>query len=328
MKTTKRLAALMESLFDGVEEILFSFVNFCLDLEPFSCFEICLLIEDLKIEMSKMSKYSFEAILLDKLDEKMKESTNQFIKEQLRGIEEQKQMFFTSKKKTDLLSFSKALPLFISFLEQSLKLGAEEASSEMRDGIFSIMEKFTQKVFDSLTAIERELDDKLTSSRILLENDYFLYSNLRPLKIPLLDRFVKDFKNRYESSMEMFTNESVLVALGKISEFSDGIRELCKSYNPEEIIYQSAYSKQSAKKVLSQLGSKDVKKSLEAVHKRLLKQFADESGGLIQVLWRNIQEAYLKKFDSICSTVEMVYKNETLISISKADILNIFTEIK
>lgn len=143
-------------------------------------------------------------------------------------------------------------------IENSLQNISSNRQGDHNLWVDEVMEKFVVKVFDSLTTLERDIDDKLISSKISLENDYYLYSNLRPLKISFLDRYVREFKHRYESNLEIFTKESVTLAYGKISEYVDAIQDMLKSYNPEEIPYQVAFSYTNAKKILNQLSSKDV----------------------------------------------------------------------
>ncbi len=67
---------------------------------------------------------------------------------------------------------------------------------------------------------------------------------------------------------------------GKMIDFADGVGLLMRSTPANEITLHAAYSKSNFKRVSKEYGSKDVRKSIETLSKRVQKHFAaDEDDG-------------------------------------------------
>lgn len=112
LKVAKRIFAMMQSLFDGLDRLLTIFIHSCYDIESFSIFEMILITENVKSSLDSASKWSFEHNLVEKIQDQLSSLGVQFIDGQLKAIEEQRLMLLSSKKKIDLFSFTKSLPVF------------------------------------------------------------------------------------------------------------------------------------------------------------------------------------------------------------------------
>jgi hemerythrin len=59
-------------------------------------------------------------------------------------------------------------------------------------------------------------------------------------------------------------------------DFGDGIDSLLRSTPANEVSLHSAYNRQAAKRLVKEYSSKDIRKSIEALSKRVIKHFDDE----------------------------------------------------
>jgi len=64
----------------------------------------------------------------------------------------------------------------------------------------------------------------------------------------------------------------------KILDYFEGIERLLKTTAPTEVQNNSAYSKSALKKVVKEYNSKDVRKHVDALFKRVEKHFEDDGG--------------------------------------------------
>lgn len=97
---------------------------------------------------------------------------------------------------------------------------------------------------------------------------------------------------------------------------------MLKTNQPEEVAYQVRYNKKSARKAL-QITAKEVKKNVDQLFKKAQKQFPDE--GLLHVVWRNIQEEFLKKWNRFEKVSQMVYSEAFLFP--SQELIQMFAEI-
>jgi hypothetical protein len=97
--------------------------------------------------------------------------------------------------------------------------------------------------------------------------------------------------------------------------------------NPEEVAYHPQYNKGSLRKVTSQFPASDVKKGLASLYKRAEKHFADEDG-LLQVVWRGIQEDVLHQIEKMNDLIARCYGDAGIeLDFKVHDVLGYFSEI-
>ncbi|KAF8353645.1 sec-3, partial [Pristionchus pacificus] len=162
---------------------------------------------------------------------------------------------------------------------------------------------------------------------VRFENYHQLYQTLSEQKINCLDHYRKEAKRMTEENIEMYVREHMGRPLEKIHLFFDSVSRAKDRIRAEEIAYQQQFSKMELKKVISQYPGKEVRKGLEQLYKKLEKHLVDNSS-LLQVVWRNMQEAFIKQMQSYQQIMAECYPNSKIeLEVSIDDVLSYFSDI-
>jgi hemerythrin len=81
---------------------------------------------------------------------------------------------------------------------------------------------------------------------------------------------------------------------------------MMKTSTPEEVGFHMNYNKIQLRKVIAQYPAKEIKKSLEQLYKRVDKHFSEEEG-LLQVVWRGIQEEFIRQHEKMEDLIRQCY---------------------
>ncbi|VDK63038.1 unnamed protein product [Gongylonema pulchrum] len=80
------------------------------------------------------------------------------------------------------------------------------------------------------------------------------------------------------------------------------------------------------KRVISLYPGKEVKKGLEQLYKKIEKHLIDDSP-LLQVVWRNMQDEFLKQLKHYNEVMGQCYPNSRIdLEVSIQDVLNYFSQ--
>lgn len=74
----------------------------------------------------------------------------------------------------------------------------------------------------------------------------------------------------------------------------------------EEVGYQMAYSKTELRRLIQLYPGKEVKKGLQNLYMKVEKQLCEEAG-LLQVVWRGMQEDFIKQYMDIQKLIIKCY---------------------
>ena len=121
----------------------------------------------------------------------------------------------------------------------------------------------------------------------------------------------------------MFTNAVSLTSSHQ--EYFEGVERLLKTTAPSEISSNSSYSKSSLKKVVKEYNSKDIRKHVDALFKRVEKHFDEASekattedasastgiapGTVMVGVWRACEEELLRITDLFNKRITQCYKD-------------------
>ncbi|RUS25748.1 exocyst complex component Sec3-domain-containing protein [Jimgerdemannia flammicorona] len=196
----------------------------------------------------------------------------------------------TSKKRKGILPFVRTFPLFAVRLETALAPASEDSHS--RRLVDAAYEKVVKTMFDSLEAIAKESDQTGDDKEQL---------NVHIMTI-----------GRWQY---------------RVDEFFEGVDNAIKTAAPEEVGYQMAYNKAQLRKVLSQFPAKEIKKSLENLYKRVDKHFSEEEG-LLQVVWRGIQEEFIQQHEKMEFLIRKCYPETGMqLEFTIQDLLGMMSEL-
>ena len=99
------------------------------------------------------------------------------------------------------------------------------------------------------------------------------------------------------------------------------------SKSPQEVGFQLSFSKAELRKVVSAFPGREIKKGLETLYERVDKHFCEEEG-LLQVVWRGIQEGFIEQHAHFTDLIHRCYpETEVELPFTIADLLSYFSDI-
>ncbi|ORX62016.1 hypothetical protein DM01DRAFT_1315340 [Hesseltinella vesiculosa] len=306
VKIAKKLRNLMDILFESLEPTLVPLVELALKTDPTQSAGMMTAVE---YQMYKWQGTDQEFIyaFFESLFMRLVRSFRQFVAEQIKIIEDTK---INSKKRRGILSTFRVFPLFVQRLELSAQ--STEPESQTRQTVNAAYEKIISSMMSSLDTIAKESDEggddkeQLNASIMYIENMHHYYHALRSMKLPLLEASVKDAKAKYESTLASYIRAVVRRPLGKLVEFFDGVEALLRTSTPEEVAFHVNYNKTQLRRVLSGYPPREIHKAMEQLYKRVDKHFSEEEG-LLQVIWRGIQEDLIRQHERMERLINRCY---------------------
>ncbi|VDO32030.1 unnamed protein product [Onchocerca flexuosa] len=181
---------------------------------------------------------------------------------------------------------------------------------------------------------------KSPAAVVRFENYHYFYSVLSELKIDCLDVQRKEAKKAYQDNIEIYVKELMGRPLEKIHvsfaraiyyyeirHFFESVENAIRQgVKPEEIAFHQQFSRLELKKVISLYPEKEVKKGLEQLYKKIEKHLMDDSS-LLQVVWRNMQDEFLKQLKHYNEVMGQCYPNSRIdFEVSVQDVLSYFSQ--
>uniref|UniRef100_A0A7I4KG83 BMA-SEC-3 n=1 Tax=Brugia malayi TaxID=6279 RepID=A0A7I4KG83_BRUMA len=168
---------------------------------------------------------------------------------------------------------------------------------------------------------------KSPAAVVRFENYHHLYSILSELKIDCLDWQRKEAKKAYQDNIQIYVKELMERSLEKMHHFFESIENLIRQgVKPEEVAFHQQFSRLELKKVISLYPEKEIKKGLEQLYKKIEKHLTDDSP-LLQVVWRNMQDEFLKQLKHYNEVMGQCYPNSRIdLEISIQDVLSYFSQ--
>ncbi|PPQ67093.1 hypothetical protein CVT25_005694 [Psilocybe cyanescens] len=214
--------------------------------------------------------------LLEKQHSRLKIVFDRHITEQLKGIERTK---LSSKKRKGVAHFLKHFAAYAARIENQL-VGA--SNLEIRTNVDSAYEKIVQSMFDSLKQIaklEGEGEDKgqLNYHVILIvtENMHYFVNEMSQLDVPSITTFIRRAEGIYDENLQAYIKTVFRRPFGKLIDFFEAFDRAAKDTNTAELTSNSNFSKTALRKIIKDYNSKDIKKLVDVLSKRVEKHFTD-----------------------------------------------------
>ncbi|KAJ3042939.1 Exocyst complex component 1 [Rhizophlyctis rosea] len=334
VKAQKRLHELVEDLFSDVRDEMLVMTESALKGDPTFAVSMMVRIESYFDDL-KPTGHTFVVALLDGVYSRLRGIFEKFVDEQIKAIDETK---VTSKKRSGILSFVRTFPRFVDRIERYLPMQegptramADKAYAQIVAKMFETLEEVGQQVAADRTESKSSTDDKefLNIHILNVENMHHLYTSLRTLKVPSLVSATKQSKTVYEDHLSEYCKVVIRKPLGKLYDFFEAVDALIKTGQsaPEEVAYNISYNKAACKDVVKKYPGKEIKKGLEALYKRVDKHFPDEEG-LLQVVWRGIQEEFMKRTRRYEDILAQCYRESGIkLEFTMDELLGYFSEL-
>jgi hypothetical protein len=273
---------------------------------------------------------------LQKLHAKLVGLFNKFLDEQIRAIEETKVKI---KKRKGVIGFIRIFPSFSLALETML---SSSGDLEVRGTVNQAYTRINKTMFESLKVIARENpganvggadpEDKeaLNYQILLIENMNHYLEEVDTRSNPVLEDWKQNAGQEMEEHMSLYLNAVVRRPLGKLLDFLESTESLLTSRQPGEaatkISGMASHSKTTFKKVLAGYDSKEIRRGIEALKKRVEKHFGDAddpglSRGLVAKVTQNCEKYYEKVEDRILTVSRDVYDGDVTADWSRGDIV-------
>jgi hypothetical protein len=257
---------------------------------------------------------------LDKQHTRLKGLFERHVAEQIKAIEQTK---LTSKKRNGVAHFVKYFPVYVGRVESQL-IGGD--TFEIRQSVDGAYQRIVQTMFDSLKQMAKlngEDEDKgqMNYHVILIENMHYFVAEIRQQEIGSVNVFSTRAEAVYEENLNAYVKMVLRRPFSKIIDYFDGVEQLLKTTAPSEVSRNSSYSRSALKKVVKEYDSKDVRKHVDVLFKRVEKHFTEASevttgessgitpGTVLVGVWKACEEELLRITEIFAKRITQCYAN-------------------
>ncbi|KAI6181480.1 Sec3-PIP2-bind domain-containing protein [Aphelenchoides besseyi] len=201
--------------------------------------------------------------------------------------------------------------------------------SERRSDLDKWAVKLCGAVIEAIDAAAGAGNVKMPSTLIRFENFHKLHLTLLGLKrIDGLEKLRESVKKKYQENMRFYVFDYLGRPLEKLHLFFESVEyAIHTGIRAEEISFQQQFSRIELKKAIGAYPGKDVKKGLESLYAKVEKHLGSDSQ-LLQVVWRDMQEEFLKQLKQYQTLIARCYPNSRInLEFSIEDVLGYFSEI-
>lgn len=268
--------------------------------------------------MSAQDAQSFLSMTFASALVQVKRSFDKFMQLQLQSIRDSK---IPKRSKCGLL------PYVDNFEEFALAAEAIFRKTERRNDLDKWYVQLVDAIYEQIPIHANE-HSKTPQQVVKMENFHHMHSLLAQIKIPVLDAQKKSAKYKYNEALRAYVTKYFGRPLEKLNLFFDGVQQkVSQGVKETEISYQMAYSKQELRKVISLYPSREVKKGLESLYKKVEKHLCEEEN-LLQVVWRAMQEEFIAQYNYLEERIQRCYAGSMItLDFTIDEILNFFSEI-
>ena len=273
--------------------------------------------------------------LLQKLHGHLEVRFKKFVDEQLRAIEETKVKI---SKRKGVIAFIRIFPHFSSAVEGML-VGVD-GTLAARATIDREYDRILKTMYDSLMVIARENpaagvatnsadpEDKeaLNFHILLIENMNHFLEETDTRGLEVLEEWKDRANTTYYEHMNLYLSAVMRRPLGKVLEHLESMEaQLQSGKSPAAIAAQPSNSKTVFNKVLSNYDSKEIRKGIEALRKRVEKHFGDAdypalSRGLVIKVLSECEQFYEEVERRVGAVTTNIYGGDIAFEWPRADV--------
>ncbi|XP_065898319.1 exocyst complex component 1-like isoform X2 [Dysidea avara] len=292
------LSQLFETLLAEVE----GFISFSVSIDSYNALYLQLYVMKYAFELKEKIKPSYlDHVLVNSLMT-INRLSDDFIKGQLSAIKEMK---VPRKGRCGILD---CVHSFENFAKRAEDIAGQIKRRYELDTSYKILIK---AVFEAIERVAVS-HHKTPPNVIRFENYHHLLDLLSKLKIHSLDDSKDECKKKYRHYVEDYVVISLGRPLEKLSLFFEGVEGLIASgTRADQVSYQLDYSKNELRKCIKEYPGKEVKRGLEKLYRKVEKDICEEEG-MLQVVWVNIQNAFIKQYKHFTSLIDHCYPDSNI----------------
>uniref|UniRef100_A0A0P4W1N6 Exocyst complex component Sec3 PIP2-binding N-terminal domain-containing protein n=1 Tax=Scylla olivacea TaxID=85551 RepID=A0A0P4W1N6_SCYOL len=314
-QVNKEVRSMMGALFNILEQQLSSFINTYDRADSYCCLYIYVRLSEHVLTAEDTGSFlstTFGSCLVQ-----AKRNFDRFMNLQIQSIQECR----VTRKKCGIL------PFIINFEEFAKTAECVFKKSERRTDLDKWYVRLVMAMFEHIPRVAAE-HQRTPPEVIKMENYHVLHQMMFQLKLPGMDTQKKEARQRYNEALALYVTQYFGRPLEKLNQFFDGVSaKVASGVKESEVGYQLAYSKQELRKVIKEYPGKEVKRGLEQLYRKVEKHLSEE-GNLLQVVWRAMQEEFIRQYKYIDDLIHRCYPGAMIsLEFSIDDILNYFSDI-
>ncbi|KAI5299996.1 hypothetical protein KEM55_000582 [Ascosphaera atra] len=338
----QRVERVMEDIFAPWATELQSLADWAAKIDPIQTVGLLLCLEK-KIQPFEDSNQEFILHSLQKIHDHYKTLFHRFIEEQIRAIEETK---VKVSKRKGVISFMRTFPYFSAAVENILSVSQE--THDVRFLVNDAYSRINKAMWDTLKFIAKEAPGQASAGPgvqttadfeekeilnyhiLLIENMNHFLEEVDPRENVVLMEWRRRANHDMLEHLRLYTDAVVRRPIGKLLDFIESTESLLQTVQqPTEIAQRPSHSRHMAKKVMFYLDSKEIRRGIEALKKRVEKHFGDAddpilSRDLVGKVLKECEAAYTKAYDRMAHINEVVYENSIELAWSKEDAVAMF----
>ncbi|CAG5054706.1 unnamed protein product [Parnassius apollo] len=217
----------------------------------------------------------------------------------------------------------------LSFVPELEQMAAECEAIFARGGRRADLERWYLALGTAmLRAIQRAEHPRTPRAVVHMENYHRLHGAVSSLRAPALDALRRECRARYAEALRAYVTQYFGRPLDKLAQFFEGVAEAVASgVREDEVCYRAAFSKHELRRLLAMYPAHEVRKSLHRLYRTVEKHLSEE-GGLLQVVWRAMQEEFIAQHVALQARIAACYPGAGLaLPLSTQDILDAFSDI-
>lgn len=295
---------------------------------------------------------------MSKVHDRLAALFHRFVDEQMRGIEETKVKI---KKRKGVISFMKTFPEFSAAVESMLSPNPSLEIPPVRSMVNEAYQKLNKAMFESLKFIAKESplpgahgvptataagdpEDKeaLNYHILLIENMNHYVEEVHPRSNPVLEDWKARATHEMAEHMDLYLSAIIRRPLGKLLDFLESTESLLSLLNnnnsptgspglassnppPSSIATRASHSRSTFKKLLAAHDSRETRRGIETLKKRVEKHFGDAdeaelSRALVAKVLRQCEAAYVSVRERLGRVIAEVYEDSLELDWKREDV--------
>ncbi|BEJ16672.1 hypothetical protein CspHIS471_0600730 [Cutaneotrichosporon sp. HIS471] len=282
---TQLTRTVMELMFGFVDGEMRLWVEASVDGNPPALVGIIATTEQLQADALNEGTSMFVQQLFDKQLGRQRKAFDAFVNDQVKNIDGAKT---TVRKRRGVFYFVRHFPVFVERIECQLDNSYD--TLDIRKRVNNAYERVAASVLGSLQHVSKVVGAELGAGSgegkgqlyfyvVMIENLHSFVDEVAQVNASALAVFVKRARGLYDENMKAYIKMMLRRGFSRLMDFFDGVERQLKTTPPNEVNMHSAYSRSTLKKVLKDTGSKDMKKAIEAMARRVDKHFNDDESG-------------------------------------------------